>query len=560
MPLIQTWTRNYHILRNRTWSGGRSSWQPSPEVPEIYPIVASMVAWMTDSPPSFDCVPTAIPHSSFFEQLVGMATDLEAVMKAVWDEEDYAAEVEKMLWDGFCYGLGLLKTTWDVTLHGGLGNPVMRRVDPYTWYPDPNATNFDNMQYCIEAKVLSAQELETKFPGSLAKVGTNGMGGDADQSPTILSPSTQGRRPLANPGVLPNYNSAFGQIGTGSGTPNARFGLPGQTNRVSPTSDPGFLVLEAWLRTPVTQGDSRSDTWRCVVVTGDTVLFDEVALRMWAHGRHPYSRWVPHDVGEMYGISLVELLAPTQISINRILAATEQNIWLTGNPVLKATTGSNLSRATVTNRPGQRLDIGQNPESVQWMTPPPSDPQQASALIQFYINEMDRISGLSGIVRGLTPTGRNAEGVIDSVSEAAFVRMRMGIRNLERTQRDAGNLVASLIAEFYDSPRLVPILGADGAKQMLPLHNQHFYLPSGDSQMPMMFSISVQGNSTLPTSKSALANLAMALFGLGAIDVEALLSAVDWPGWINVAQRVQQQQMVAGTMGQPPTQRAAARR
>jgi hypothetical protein len=410
----------------------------------------------------------------------------------------------------------------------------------------------DDAQYFCEARVMSAQELEKRFPGALKKVAQEGWL-ESDQSPTALR-GTRPQNQRANPGALPSTSIA-GQLGTPSGTPKPSWGMPGGTDRPDPVDGRGHMVLQTWLRTPITTGDNTTDAWRMVCTVGNVVLMDEPALNLWSHGQHPYVRFVPHDTGEFYGMSLVELLTPAQNSINRLLASIEQNIWLTGNPVFVSTMRSGISRSTITNRPGQRLDVTNNVDDVKWMQPPMSNPQQTTSLIDFYIGEMDRISGLSAIVRGATPTGRNAQGVLDSLQEAAFVRIRMNLRNLERAISTAGDLVASLISEFYDTPRYAPILGKDGQRTTKVLRSQHFYLPDGDERVPLKFAVNIQAGSMLPTSKQARAQEAQTLLALGVIDGEAVLDTMDWPGRAAITARVREMQAMNGTLGQPPSQK-----
>ena len=556
-PLVNQWTKNYNVLRNVNVWNSREAHLPTPRIPEIYPIIATITAWQTDTYPTFEVTPAAIPNTEYFNQMQVLTDDLQQILQSVWSEEHYDAEIEKSLWDSNVYGIGVLKVTWDQTLQGGLGNPSLRRVDPYTWYPDPDATSMDDAQYFCEARVMSAQELEKRYPGALKKVGSEGWI-EGDQAPTALR-GTRPSQQRANPGAMPTSGSIADPVGTPSGTPGTRWGMPGGTDRPDVTDDRGYMVIQAWLRTPITTGDNKTDTWRMVCICGNTVLVDEPATNLWSHGQHPYVRFVPHDMGEFYGTSLVELLTPAQTSINRLLASIEQNIWLVGNPVFVSSMRAGISRAQVTNKPGQRLDVTSNVDDVKWMQPPQSNPQQATSLIDFYIGEMDRISGLSAIVRGITPTGRNAQGVLDSLQEAAFVRIRMNLRNLERALTVAGDLVASLITEFYDMPRYIPVLGKDGQRSVMALRSQHFYLPEGDTRVPLKFAMNIQAGSMLPTSKQARAQEAQSLYALGVIDEEAVLDTMDWPGRSRIVQRVRDMKAMSGTLGEPPTRRAAAR-
>lgn len=534
---VARWNRSYRILRNRTWSATRDAWLPTPEVPEIYPIIAAIVGWQTDQRPSWDVSPWAIPNTPsyiFYQQL---AQDLQVCLDSTWAINDGEPEVEQVTWDGHIYGTGIFKSCWDSSLEGGLGNAVLRRVDPYTWYPDPQATSLRDCNYIIEARTMSLQEIDRRWPGSIDKL-QQGFVDDIDVAPDDLSGSSS--FPKANPGAIsPNTNPSYGR--------------PGQSriNASSAITDPGVTVFECWIRehsklTTFNQGQADDlgyygsehvlDTWRVVVVAGNRILMDEKATDLWSHGQHPYDLYIPHRTGQIWGVSMVEMLTPSQLSINRLLAALQLNTELTGNPVWVEETRAGLSRTKITNRPGTRLQ--KNPNSqAGWEAPPPVNPMMFQ-LIEFYITEMERISGLSAISRGMTPTGRNSSGVIDQIQEASFVRIRMAMRNMEWSLRSVGNKLASLICENYTVPRIVNVIGQQGEQQARALHGNHFYLATENGRAPMKFNLNVQAGSQQATSRQARIGEVDALYAMGAITEMEVLEAHNFPNWPAVAEKV----------------------
>lgn len=552
-PLVNRWNKNRRILRNRTWGESRAPWMPSPEVPEIYPIIATSVGWMTDQRPIFYCnpfVPAGTQHHDYYAK---MSQDMNTILKTLFMNYQWDSEIEKVLWDGYEKGFGLLKTTWDGSLFGGKGDVSLKRIDPFYFYPDPQATSFDDAEYFIEARNVTLKELERRFPDALSKLSSFDI--LTVDVPENLD-TEGGGKPNAIPGTLNNPSGAFGQPPTSTGS--RRWGAPGQT---SMREDDGVLTLiECWRREIVKSASGKVRvSWRLIVVAGDQVLLNEPVENIWSHGRHPYSPYRLIDTGDFWGISMVEFLAPSQKAINRILAALQQNIELSGNPVLLEDARSNLPRSQITNRPGTRLNVG-NGGVVQWLTPPPIHPQM-SQLISFYISEMERISGLSAMQRGFTPTGRNAQGVLDAVQESGFTRVRMALRNLERAMRDAGALAASLIAEFYTEPRIVQLVGSQdqATNAQVEIRSKHFYTAptEGEDRVPVRFQVQVDVNSQLPTSRQARMAEADVLFSLGAIDVKALLDAHEWPNRDLVLQRVMEAQ--AAGLFQPPTRRQGTR-
>jgi hypothetical protein len=549
-PLIQQWKKNYRVLNNRMWAAKAESWMPNPEIAEIWPVIASMTAWMTDQRPTIEVTPSSIPFSDYTDFYQSLASDMNAVLGATFIENALDAEITMALWDVATYGVGYTKTVWEPWLADGLGDTVFRRVDPFTIYPDPNARTVQDLNYIIEAKVMSVADMDRAYPGSRDKIG-GGEIGEHDDSPHKLDMEGGGKS--AGPDIarnLPSHDThkAAGRSGSG-GLQDA----------------PMVLVLECWIRDYKTsKGEDGQvivkDHWRCVVTCGNKVLLDSPAAEINAYGTHPYDKIVLFNTGEWYGPCMVEFLTSPQESINRLMAAIEQNIMLMGNPMLVEGPRSSSRNKRLTNRPGQRIEA--NPGEVAWMNPPQMHPQMSMQLISFYQGKIETISGLSAVIKGFSPSGRNSAGVMDSVQDAAFVRIRASLRELERALRGACSKMAANVAEFYTEPRLISLLGPDGDRTNRALKSRHFYV-TDDSEMgeriPMRFNLLADAGSQLPTSKQARSADAERLYALGAIDVLEVLKAKQWPNFATVAKRIMDQQAAQGQLGQAPGARQRTR-
>lgn len=535
----EAWKKAYRLVHNKAWASNKDPGMPSPAASEIYPILAALVGWMTDQRTEFEVLPASDPHSRYHDFIATLGTDLEAVMKSVWVNHSLDGQVERALWDAFTYGTGFFKTFWDSGLDDGQGNATFVRVDPFTIFPDPAAHDLEDASYIIEARRMSLAELERRWPNKARLVIE--QVGESDDLPErddpFASAKSASRTPMANPGGI--------QDGTHNVT--GRYGRPGQSrpgvSTLDPTDDQSVVVYECWFKENIlfTPEDGQGDPyyvpqWRVVCVCGNHVLMDEKAVDLFEHGRHPYSRLVTSDNGDFWGISLVDHLASPQLAINRLLAALQHHAELCGNPIFMEDTRSGIQRTKVVNVPGQRLTKNQGAE-VQWLTPPDM-PQGVKDLVTFWINEMERISGLSAIVRGATPTGRNAQGVLDSVQESALVRIRLAIKSLERCLSQVGRLQANLIIENYTTPRMTSVVGPDGEKSMLALRGRHFYAPNAYGANPMKFSLWVSAGSSFPLSRTARAQEADTLFSMGALDIQGVLEAHQYPHRREVLERI----------------------
>lgn len=533
-PLIARWKRNYRILNNRDWNPAATAdqFQPAVSVPHIFPITASLSAWMTDQRPAIEVTSSAVPFGPLDDVYQGAAQDMNAVMASVFNEYALDAEINKAVWDTLTYGIGWFKTVWEPWLADGLGDTVFRREDPFTVYPDPWARSPRDLNFIIQARAMTIDDLDRAFPGA-ARAVDDGWIEDADEAPHRLDMQMPAGMPRANLAPLAPATAA-------------RYA---RTDRRPSIDSPVVTVLECWIRQHRHEKQGKTtrttESWRVLVVCGNRVLMDEDGLEVSGHGLQPFDRMTLFDTGEMYGPALVDYLAPLQLAINRELANLSWNIALMGNPILLEGTGVQTKR--ISNRPGQRITV-RNPQDVAWLNPPQIHPQMATELIAYYESKIESISGMSAIVRGFSPTGRNAQGTLDQVQDAAFVRVRATLRELERALRSVGGKMVANIAELYTEPRVVSVVGPDGQRTTQLLRSRHFYRQINDDgqHVPLRFNLQADAGSQLPTSRQARGAEAANLYALGAIDVLELLKAKQWPNWSVVAKRVMDQQVMAG--------------
>lgn len=542
-PMLSQWNTNYQYLRNRPQALPTASRSTS-LVPEIFPIIASKVGWKIDRRIVNTISSSAVPHTAFWIDTSDLAADLSVILDASYQVNGEEGEISKLIWDAEIYGTGFAKTTWDCSLAGGLGDAIVRRVDPFTVYPDPQARTMEDLNYIIEVRTMSLQEVDRRWPGAAKKLRESPILEQSDEAPDQLT--NRQSFPRANPGAMsPATVPRYGMVGGGFLSATA-------------VNEPGVTVMEAWLRTHESVEDDSApygyrteESWRVVVVAGSHILMDEPASNLWSHGRHPYSRYVTADVGEFWGFSTVELLIPTQRSINRLLAAMEQNVLLTGNPTLVDEVRAGISRTQATNKPGQRFTVGSG-SKVDWLKPPPMN-QMMPELVRYMLQRMEAVSGLAAVTRGGSAPGRNAQGVMDAMQEAAFVRIRMELTQLQLTLTDAGKLKASLIVENYTEPRNMAIIGPDGAQKMLAIQSRHFLIPTEDGEMPLEYTLLVDAGASEHTGRKAREDQVMSLANMAIIDGQAVLEALDFPGRAEISKRMAAQQEKMMAMGIDPS-------
>lgn len=517
-PRIDAWNRNYKIINNRYQSAVFASWAPQPRDSEVYPICSSLVAWLTDQEPDIGFMPSANPVSPYYTQILQVSSDLNNVFETCWLNLEYDRHYKMMLWDGMTCGTGIIKSVWDNAASRGSGDAVVRRIDPYNFYPDPSASSLDDCEYMVEVRQMTFDQISRMYPDTAFLLHAGGQD-RLDRRPVLYGSSLL---PRANPGFLPSGNGLWSGKRKSGGPPQA------QTM---------FTVYEYWLKENTfteldldeqSPGDNAYaiPRWKCVVVCSGNILFEEWADDLWSHATHPYDDWRFDDIGEFWGISLVDHLSLPQLYINRLLTALQQNSELCGNPIFVEPANSGTQRTAITNRPGERLTVqssNANANLPRWLTPP-SMPQSVMDLINFWISRIENTAGINGMQKGQDPQQRVSSNTVSSVQEAAFVRIRSALTNLGWTYRRSATKIASLISQNYTEPRVMAILGPSGEATSLFLRPFHFYDPSTDSSEPLEFIIRAEAGANQATSRQARVSQANALFAMGVVDDQYVLS------------------------------------
>lgn len=566
-----TWVRNYRLVQNQLGGTSQSNWMPSPRDSEIYPTLSSIVAWMTDQDLRVTFYPAADPESKSIQTWVDLASDLSDIIYTNWNNEYYGRQIDMNLWDALIYGTGIIKSCWDNEADDGFGNATIRRIDPWRFYPDPYCSSVYDAEYLCETYRVPYEVIERRWPDR-AHLVRAGMG-PIDQYDTRPETYTDmSTTPMTNPGSIP-MSGTYGDLGA-SGFGN--FARPNNNKRRADL--PMFVVYEFWFRQntkdedPYTQGVNNHDSpltdrylrseWRVVILCNDVILMDEPAHNIWSHGQHPYADFRFDDLGEFWGISLVDHLAHPQIYINRLLTALQHNAELTGNPILVEAKGSGTTRIPIINRPGQRIQLDstaamQNAKPF-WLQPP-AMPQQVVDLVQFWISRIENTSGLSALQKGAAPNQRNAENVVNAVQEAAFVRIRHAMRAVEWQLRSIVEKTASLICDNFTEQRIMSVIGQDGEQTALTLDQHHFYSPSPMGQSPLKFGVTIEAGASGPTSRQARIAEGDRLFSLGVVDDTYLLNLHRVKGATQILTRLYTKRQ-AGVIGGGPGQRQRAGR
>lgn len=539
------WRKNYMLAMNR-W--GRSA--DDPRDSEIFPIMRARVAWMTDQEINFSLNPATDPFSPYAMMENKLCEHLETVLRSNFKVNNWMSQIVMSIWDAGLYGAGIMKAVWDSGLDSGDGNVDLQRVDPWTFYPDPNATSFDDAAWFFVQHRWSYDEIERRFP-NISRAALEAAAESPERTEDTKKPMTEN---------WPKY-SADG-IPTNLGQGPVSVGAPGQGTSVTRLSDKPPKIYECWIKEnveierepsdPLEKGQEKVvyNEWRVIFYTGEIVLLSETAKDLWDQDIHPYVRYVDDEMGEFWSTPITSHLAPCQTALNGILTMMMANINLVSNPVFMDVEGSGINRTPIVNKAGQRLTLKQasaaNSQAAKpgWLTPPSLPPMVMDA-VQFWIARMENISGLSGTTKGQQPQQRQAQSTVQATQEAGFVSIRSSLRNLEGALQKLGQILTNLIMVNYDTHRVVAIVGEEGEQTSLKLAANHFMRPTESGLAPLRFQLLVDAGSSKPTSRGARIQEIDALKAMGVVDNMTVMQAHGIPHGEQIQQRMQQEAKAA---------------
>jgi len=103
-PTTAQWNRDYFTLYMRPRGVGAITSSGKPRsVPEVYPIIESLVAWKTDQNPVFDVVPIAPQDSTDYAFYKALGEDLQTAIQAAWVNQNFDDEIETGVFDDDTY-------------------------------------------------------------------------------------------------------------------------------------------------------------------------------------------------------------------------------------------------------------------------------------------------------------------------------------------------------------------------------------------------------------------------------------------------------------------------
>lgn len=463
-------------------------WRVRMVVNKIRPIIRRELSKLTSQKPGASVIPASSDDADLFAAQAG-----EQIWESMYYGKDLKQIIRQAVWWKLVCGTGYTKTYWDggkeysptpdQTYQGDIC--YIAETPFHVLVPDLREEFLEGQPYLIHSSTRTPEWLQTHYQKTL----------DGQQ----IKPNVKGANEILN---------------------DAYLNLVGQT-----TSDnDSVLVHEMHIKPGANKNFPEGGV---VTVTGDQVI-QYSPVFPYDHGQFCFSKFDHIPSGKFYATSVIEDLIPIQREYNRTRSQIVEAKNRMAKPQLTAPVGS-VDASKITTEPGQIIQYkpGFNPPQPIPLTPLPAyvlnEVQQLNA-------DFDDISGQHEVTRGNVPPGVTAATAISYLQEQDDSMLTSEVDSIESATEKMAKQTLSLIAQFWDIPRIVKTVGTDGSWDAAMFKG---------SDLKNNTDIRVEAGSSLPTSKAAKQALITDWMKLGFITPEQGMQVLEMGGLAKLYEAVQ---------------------
>ena len=514
---MDRWKQNYRLFRGDHWGEKGRNRPDLVSLNLFFANVQRTVANITSKNPIAEVIDMD-GHEDDADKL------LSTKLRKYWIETEQQSTLSQSCQGNEIYGITIEKHGWSATRKA----PFSVVVDPYAFFPPPNCPHdLQDAPYLIHAYAMDIDAVEQMFDKPEESV-------DAEDVRTVLGRADREE-------VRPNETTMHRE----SGIVHQQYRDSGEvalgTNRVG-GSRGECLVVECWVRDTANEG--YPDEIRVITVTnrGKMVLDDipnpnlnleldlEVISTSQAWGRFPFSYANSYqDSTSLWGFAAAEQVGDLNKRIDETISRMIAYVNRAMFPPLIVDKGCGITKSMINNKPGLVL-MPTRPNARIEFVPVPNLPQTFFQVLDVLTNFHDRIYQIEDADRGVQPTGVTAASAIVALQERNAVLVQHKIRAIEQLARQRGRWAISSYQNFSTALEMIEVGDA-------------VYEFRGISLAGRRFNYAVESGSTVAKTSLQQQEQAMALYEKQAIDRQALLEVLNFPGWKEVVERVGEGQL-----------------
>ena len=421
-----------------------------------------------------DNMPEALmlPETKALEEV---AEDLTDIVRFILSHNHYEDLHRKRVEDCFATGTSITQVVWDPDMDDGKGNIAVLRwpVESFLW--DPASSTVQDARAIFKVARYPMSWFEQHYPEKAKRMGSDDYGAYSE---------------LAKPDAQATVNIA---------------------------DEETALLIEYWYR--LYDSSKRRYTINVAYIAGGELL--ESSEDVYKHGLYPFVTDVFTPIeGQPVGMGMVEELVPMMRYINRYASYIDMNLRMSSKGRLLVRRNAGIDKDALADWNNDIVE-GDNidPSAIQWLQSQPFTGMVNQTMLQMQ-TDMKQDSGQNQFTRGETTGGVTAASAISALQEAGGKITRLRTAELNAGFREIVEQIMWLVAQFYDSDRLVYVTGRAGqeSKQIIADPKKLFSLGRSDKGHlpPPPYTVQVQVQRRNPLRQQAQNELFMQAYSMAA--------------------------------------------
>ena len=451
----------------------------------------------------------------------------EKYLQKLWTAGTFNIQNMMALIWAMTIGTGITMVGYDQRAYGGRGAPWVKLISIEDFFPDPDASEEDDMQYAQYRTYSSKSQLIERYGPRAEAIRERDTGSGAGARPIIR---IGGGGPFLS---VPDKSAASMSRDIGY-----RTGFGGSLLPVRTTIIEDFSMTK----------DEESGQWvrkypgkRRIVDSGGATLYDDADTAPW--GMYPFIRFlaIPPLEG-FWGVDPTRFSLKLQDLAERFYTQAYENAYRTNNATIVLEEGSGLTKENFRGMPGEVVVIkpGREGPKMNWPQPMPA---QLTAMPKELLNWQEILQSRTGAKAGNVGAGNLSADLFDAAVNQGQPITRMRSRLLARSvQREARLVFGFMLSRFAGGRR---IMSEDGNTVQWDVEGTN----------PDNWEIQVDPASIFPYSGTALRRLVPVLRQMGLIDTKRALEILKLPHADDIAEEVRLEEQLGALAGIKRTRR-----
>lgn len=528
LGMLDRWRTYRSWYLNAGGTGESASARSLTYVNLIYEKIEKLAADQTDARPEF----LYTPHTM---QDVQMSDLLNEAVNFIWKSHNMDAEYFHTIKATDLYGTWYWKVLHDPRF-GKIGS-LEKIVSVPVWnvFCAPYSTAIETCPWMIEISLRTPGQIEQDYGVEVDPE----IGATNEIFPDISEDFRRWPSATNITGVDPNASPPGSQSGAlVEAIPDTYFGsTAGKTGLVIQKElwiRDGATVPEYWwddsdgLRPPELKKSQtvKYPGGRCISWANGKLLYDEP--NPYKDGRFPYAKFVDISIPDFwFGLGECETLINLQLLHDDTHEIIKQVHLFTALGRLIVDEGTGLNEGSMSNEPGEIWWVKPGTsDRVQWLQGSVPNPE-----FYTYLSTLERsadlVTGSFDVTRGINPTGVTAGRALSTLQNAANIRIRARLTDIESALITTARLIASRIQQFWPSELSLRVAGRDATEAIEagPFRFKNYSISPADREAS--FNVDVSASANLDQLKEAEFQKLLLLFQSGLISPESLLEGAN---------------------------------